>query len=146
MLYSLCYISNALKLLPQSQLRTLNNFCMERNNALNVTGVLVYVEGTFIEVLEGEKSDLDKIFSEIKIDERHDQITIMFHSPIEHRSFKTYYTASQFSSQQKFLNALESEMQGRDDSKYSKKLRAIFKPFCLPAHTFLSHTEHVDLP
>ncbi|MGB3345193.1 MAG: BLUF domain-containing protein [Aequorivita sp.] len=136
MLYSLCYISNAVKLWQQDQLHQLYNSCKLRNRINGITGILIYCEGTFIEVLEGKMDRLHHLFSQIRNDERHDQITLMLDSPIEHRLFNTFRTASLNLSSLKLLNSFELELQRQKPSKYTKKLQAIIKPFFEPAHVF----------
>ena len=137
MLHSLCYISNAINLWPQSQLNKLYSFSKQRNKILGITGVLIYHEGTFVEVLEGEKAPLSTLFSKIKMDDRHDQITVMLKTQIAERIFHNFYTASRYVSNQKLMESLEKELQEQKTLKYSKKLEAIFKPFSHPVPIYL---------
>ena len=137
MLHSLCYISNAKMLWPKFQLNKLYSFCKQRNKIIGITGVLIYDEGTFIEVLEGEKANVSALFSKIKKDDRHDHITVMLKTQIEHRIFHNFYTASRYVSNQKLLDSLELELQQQESLTYSKKLQAIFKPFSHPLSPLL---------
>lgn len=59
-----------------------------RNNAMqNITGMLLYAGGSFMQVLEGEESLIDKTMARIMLDPRHADIIILVRSPIDVRSF-----------------------------------------------------------
>ncbi|HLW33226.1 MAG TPA: BLUF domain-containing protein [Aequorivita sp.] len=129
MLHSLCFISNAVDLWPETHLRPFNNLCKLRNRLNGLTGVLIYCEGTFMEVIEGREAKLLSVFSEINNDDRLDQTTLMMNSPIEQRIFDSFYTASKSVNNLKLLYWLELRLQEQAPSKYTKRLQAIIKPF-----------------
>jgi hypothetical protein len=58
------------------------------NNArLGVTGMLLYVDGTFFQVLEGETEAVDDLFLHIAGDPRHSNVTEIIREPIVARQF-----------------------------------------------------------
>lgn len=62
-----------------------------RNNKQHqLTGVLLYDEGAFIQLLEGQKSDVDALMSIIKQDTRHKKIRIIFYEEIRVREFEDW--------------------------------------------------------
>ena len=64
------------------------------NNKLsNVTGLLVFVDGMFLQVLEGEESTVKNIFETIKNDKRHSHINIWFESNVKDRAFPNWEMA-----------------------------------------------------
>lgn len=90
MVYSIVYISSAVKLLDDRELR---DILIESriNNAHNqVTGVLMYCNGNIIQVLEGEELNVKETFSRILRDSRHRQIIKVFSGAVADRSFPTW--------------------------------------------------------
>lgn len=59
-----------------------------RNNAkLEVTGILLYQDGSFFQVLEGDRAVVEPLFDKIATDRRHDRVTKIILEPIEQRAF-----------------------------------------------------------
>jgi hypothetical protein len=61
-----------------------------RNEAIHITGMLLYLDPFFIQILEGEEAILSESFKKIKQDARHDKVKIIYRKPIEQRSFPTW--------------------------------------------------------
>ena len=59
----------------------------EKNAQLNITGLLLYKDGSFLQALEGEESVVRELYQRIAIDPRHQQVTLLLEVPIEERSF-----------------------------------------------------------
>lgn len=58
------------------------------NNALkDITGVLLYVRGSIIQVLEGDQQALETLYQRIEADPRHHQVERILTRPITHRLF-----------------------------------------------------------
>ena len=59
-----------------------------RNNAARgITGMLLMIDGSFFQVLEGEEEIVDKTYESISRDVRHDRVTQIIREPIARRSF-----------------------------------------------------------
>ena len=87
---NIVYLSTAVKLLDDEQLIEILNSARENNAERNVTGVLLYSEGTFIQVIEGDNDDVDAIFSKIETDTRHKNLITLIDGPIQERSFSDW--------------------------------------------------------
>ena|ERR1700761_3151777 len=83
----LIYLSSAVRLMPEADLLSLLNNARERNKKHHITGLLLYSDGTFIQVLEGAEEDVDLIFSSIEKDKRHKNIIKLIEQPLEKRNF-----------------------------------------------------------
>ena len=57
------------------------------NASQNITGMLLYIEGGFFQVLEGEPVAVDAVYRKIKADPRHERLTLIIREPILERSF-----------------------------------------------------------
>ena len=63
-------------------------------NALHgVTGMLLYIRGTFFQVLEGEAADVDDIYEKILRDPRHTHVREIIREPIAERRFAEWTMA-----------------------------------------------------
>lgn len=63
-----------------------------RNNNLHtdITGMLLYMEGCFFQVLEGEADQLERLFDKISKDPRHHDVMKLILEPIEERCFSNW--------------------------------------------------------
>lgn len=86
-LIHLIYVSNSRGLLGDAELaRVLES--SSRHNLLNgVTGMLLYFDGSFMQVLEGGEEAVEETYSRIQQDPRHDSLILIEHGPVEGRSF-----------------------------------------------------------
>ena len=65
-----------------------------RNNANNgVTGALLFSADCFAQVLEGPLAKVETVFERIQMDDRHDDVRMLFHRPIEKRAFGAWTMA-----------------------------------------------------
>jgi len=56
----------------------------------NLTGVLLYEEGEFVQILEGNKDDLDLVFKKICASQKHYDIEMILDAPIGGRAFSDW--------------------------------------------------------
>lgn len=83
----LAYVSTAIKLMDGKDLLEILKTSQQNNMQYDVTGVLLYAEGTFIQALEGEAEYVDKIYAAIERDHRHKNIIKLTDGKIEERYF-----------------------------------------------------------
>lgn len=69
--YAICYVSNVHKDLDINEIKSLLSSWKERNNRNEIKGILLYSEGNFFQVLEGEKKKVLELWKSIKQDSRH---------------------------------------------------------------------------
>jgi len=92
-LFQLMYKSTATRPMTAEDLTQLLQQARARNSRLGVTGVLLYKEGQFLQVLEGLERPVRQVFADIAQDDRHEDIQTIFTSPIERRTFPTWQMA-----------------------------------------------------
>jgi len=86
-LFHIAYVSFSFKSLTEKELEELLLDIRNRNKKQNVTGLLLYNDGSFIQVIEGEKETLNHLFEKISKDNRHENIVKLVEEPIEKRAF-----------------------------------------------------------
>ena len=86
----LVFISTAKKLMSDDELLDLLQSARLKNTENNITGMLLYGEGTFMQVLEGEKEDLHRVYNSIQVDLRHRNIIVMVTGMLKERIFSKW--------------------------------------------------------
>lgn len=86
-LYHLGYVSTETSPFSQEQLLDLLNDARRVNDERNVTGLLLYREGSFYQVLEGEEAAVKDTFKGIEQDPRHTAVRVLFNGLTEAREF-----------------------------------------------------------
>lgn len=86
-MYHLIYVSNAKQNFTDSDLTDLLIKARKNNSNLNITGMLIYRNGNFIQVLEGDEDAVKKLYAMIQADKRHHGTIIMSEGQIPERQF-----------------------------------------------------------
>ena len=92
---SLVYVSSATKLLNYEETMYLLKRARERNKEYGITGVLLYIDGNFMQYIEGPKDNLDIIYKIICDDKQHTGIILVSQETIEDRQFGDWAMAFQ---------------------------------------------------
>ena len=70
-MFSLVYVSSATLPFSGEDLRALLATCRKNNAALGITGMLLYKDGNFMQVLEGDEGAVRGLYARIEADSRH---------------------------------------------------------------------------
>ena len=76
--FHLLYTSSARGHFSPDELERLLVVARERNAALGVTGLLIYCDGSFMQLLEGDASTVRSLYEAIGRDERHTDVRSLF--------------------------------------------------------------------
>lgn len=83
----LTYASTANHECSPEELLALLKECRTNNGAKNITGILLYANETFFQVLEGDETALDELYAVIQKDKRHRDCRIIEKEKITERAF-----------------------------------------------------------
>ncbi|GBL05004.1 BLUF domain-containing protein [Glaciecola sp. KUL10] len=83
----LAYTSISNRAFSRAQLLTLLQQARLSNELLNITGILLYKDSSFFQVIEGDKLAVTKLMIAISQDKRHQQIDILFNRKTDKRDF-----------------------------------------------------------
>ena len=86
-LYQLIYISTAVQPFDERDLSLLLRQSRRSNQARGLTGMLLYHEGSFLQVLEGPKQEVLKLYARIERDPRHVTSRVLLRGEVAERSF-----------------------------------------------------------
>lgn len=81
------YASRATARFSESDLPALLAQAREANAGRDVTGMLLFIEGNFFQVLEGRSETVEALFEHICRDDRHTRVTRIIFEPIAERDF-----------------------------------------------------------
>jgi uncharacterized membrane protein (DUF373 family) len=84
------YISSAKEPWTTHELLGLLQSCREQNAGRGVTGMLLYGNATFLQVLEGEERVIDDLVERIRKDQRHTNLQILHRKTIERRQYSDW--------------------------------------------------------
>lgn len=90
MRYAISYVSTVNPALSEHEIQQALNFSKNWNNDHDITGILLYSQGNFFQVLEGEEQLLKDLFKRIKADERHHNIITIFQKEVPDEKFNNY--------------------------------------------------------
>ena len=85
--FQLVYVSAAVVPFSQADLRELLMKSREKNATLGITGILLFADGTFFQVLEGERTAVESLFNVIERDRRHANKLVISERMIHQKNF-----------------------------------------------------------
>jgi hypothetical protein len=81
------YASRAKVTMREAEIQALLEGARRNNLAHGITGMLLFIEGSFFQVLEGDAALVDRTYEIIAGDTRHDRVTQIIREPVSQRSF-----------------------------------------------------------
>ncbi|CAN5139046.1 hypothetical protein BH09ACT12_BH09ACT12_26830 [soil metagenome] len=124
---SLTYLSSATELFSEQELADLLASVRPKNEALGLTGVLLYHGGNFIQTLEGPEDVVASTFATVERDVRHRGVLVVLRDQIDEREFPEWSMGFRSLSNEQadsllgstgYLTSLRSE--GRSGPKLSR--------------------------
>lgn len=86
-LLSIVYCSTATRPFSDEELASLLEQSRSNNEAQDVTGMLLYRGGEFIQILEGDKDAVENLMARIAEDPRHNDVRVLLEEPLHERRF-----------------------------------------------------------
>ena len=135
-LFQIVYTSTASRPFGRADLVKLLRGSVQRNTQAGITGMLLYLDGTFMQVLEGEEKTVIGLYSRIRRDPRHHHVIPLIHERIKQRdfpdsamSFRDLETTElrKLAGYSQFLNIPRNEELPVSDIPKSRKLLLLFK-------------------
>ncbi|MEQ9298256.1 MAG: BLUF domain-containing protein [Cyclobacteriaceae bacterium] len=93
MLYYLLYASYANSVFTEEQLRELLTTSIANNKKFDITGMLLHIDGKFIQLLEGPENNVLELYKNIKADGRHNKVAVILEGPAQERLFPDWKMA-----------------------------------------------------
>ena len=93
MVFQLTYHSVAVPSIKMSDIEDIMEVSVRNNNRSQLTGCLMYNNGFFLQILEGEEEVVRELFERIALDERNHHVTLLATDNVESRIFKEWAMA-----------------------------------------------------
>jgi hypothetical protein len=91
--YQIIYSSVSSTPMQQDDLEDILENAQSNNAAEGITGALVYVDGHFMQILEGERSAVGPLMGRIAKDLRHESVVLLLEGDVEVASFPDWTMA-----------------------------------------------------
>jgi len=92
-MHTIVYLSTACWLFSRKDILDILNTSRTNNSSLGITGLLIYHEGSIMQILEGEEKLVQSLFDKICMDKRHKGIIKTHDERLEARSFREWSMA-----------------------------------------------------
>ena len=86
-LFRLMYISSGSRKFDAGELEEILAASRKNNAAVGVTGMLLYLDGNFLQLLEGEREEVETLYERILLDKRHGGAIALSRAEVEERLF-----------------------------------------------------------
>lgn len=135
-IFQLVYVSLAADSFSADDLLGLLRQSRENNERAEVSGMLLYKERRFLQVLEGDEASVRATFQRIHRDPRHHDITVLLENETEMRDFDDWSMAFQNLDQKnaratpgysEFMNVTLSVFEFASDPSRASQLLRIFR-------------------
>ncbi len=73
--------------MSENEIYQLVENAQKKNLVLDITGILIYNKHEFIQLLGGDEAAVKELYEEIRLDDRHYNVSIFYEGAIEHRGF-----------------------------------------------------------
>lgn len=90
MMIQLVYCSAASDFFSRDDLTHILESSRRKNIQKGISGMLLYSEGSFFQILEGEEKTVDELMLTLEKDHRHQKVTVIIREPIAERSFSDW--------------------------------------------------------
>jgi len=131
-MYYMIYLSAGTNWFDEKELNDILAISNVNNSRDGITGLLLYADGNFIQLLEGTESDVQAVFQKISGDKRHKDVTLIASGPLNTRNFpqwamgfKSISTLS-FAPFERYLNPADKNSPGNKDRHLSINLLKAF--------------------
>lgn len=112
-LSQLLYISKPVAPLQASELADLLSQARQKNRDLRITGLLLYSEESFMQVIEGPNLNIQRLYTSITLDSRHTDVQEIYFRSIEERHFHDWKLGFRYLRQRTEEDSLFETMVGQ---------------------------------
>ena len=89
-LVQLIYASRVVENFPTGGAKEIIKVARRRNKEMNITGLLCFDTESFLQCLEGEREAVNRLYSKILTDSRHEDVVLLQYGEILQRSFPNW--------------------------------------------------------
>jgi hypothetical protein len=87
MFHQWIYVSSAQSEITRDELESILAVSRKNNPPLEVTGLLMFKSGLFVQILEGPHANVKALYKKIELDQRHSSVRLVWESSTSQRAF-----------------------------------------------------------
>jgi hypothetical protein len=84
------YISKTTRAMSDAELHDIASKARMKNEREGITGALLFVENSFVQVIEGKDASIENLLAALRADNRHRDITILMDRQVRSRDFQNW--------------------------------------------------------
>ena len=92
-MYQIVYVSTATREYGKDELARILEVSRRNNQAAGVTGMLCYHGGTFFQMLEGERAEVEQVMARVAADQRHHGVMVLLEQEVAERDLPDWSMA-----------------------------------------------------
>jgi hypothetical protein len=120
-MHRIIYLSSGIKIFSDQEINELLKISRVNNQKNGITGLLLYSDGNFMQILEGEKEAVESTYNKILNDSRHKNIIQIVNESVENRNFSEWKMGysivdPEFLKKHPEINAFELKKQSEIDT------------------------------
>jgi len=129
------YVSSGVKKFTDAELDDILVKARKHNTNNGITGVLFYLEGNFLQLLEGDEDALGETYERIKSDTRHRGLTQLLDESVDSRSFPDWkmgfraITAAEMRDYPELFHLARGKWHVRDGAGVNQRVKIILETF-----------------
>lgn len=86
-------MSNQSQVLKDKDIEEMLFQIREKNKRLAITGVLLLIQGKFVQYIEGQCTEIDNVYNSIRNDSRHNELVLLDTGDLQTRQFRDWSMA-----------------------------------------------------
>jgi len=133
-MHQLVYVSTARAGRGEDDLKDILSRARETNQELCITGILVHLDGYFLQVLEGEQDRVRNLYARIENEPHHSSVKVLLESDVAKRAFPDWSMGFREASRDDpftagFVALMRRALEGRISRPEAQVLLTIVKTF-----------------
>lgn len=128
MFYQLIYVSRAAAPLSAEEMQSLITHARNFNSIHHITGVLFYDGEHFAQILEGAENEVESLYTRIKVDTRHRQVTTVTRTRRPRREYPHWGMAGHLLAAAQFAELVKC-LPDETEQPAPRSLRVRLEPF-----------------
>jgi hypothetical protein len=141
-MYRLIYISSASSLYSADQLEDILTASRRNNERLGITGILLYHDGSIVQVLEGDELNVTNCYHRILLDKRHGGAMTIMEGPCKERFFEEWsmgfkkVSDTQWETLSGYFPITASSVKFANESSSGNDMTTFIRSFCHSSFKF----------
>lgn len=87
------YMSSQSRIMPKKNIEEFLSQVRDKNKKLAITGILLLIQGKFVQYIEGPAEEIDKVYNSISKDKRHTDMILLDSGDLKERQFNNWSMA-----------------------------------------------------